>query len=297
MSSVATDTSHVNDDDEEVEHRRYDPGPQASFVPASVRLLLSPRARAMVPLGLSLSDERALQKRPLHASLGGNDSVTSRVSQQSHATSATTLSERAAKKAAEEGAGEYLAKVGVPPARRHTIELGGYFAAPTLRPKLTLFHELRGFFDQVISRSHLTPSFFLSSSTRAGGRSPHHRCRARAIASPSAAHTSLLFRARRQINVSPSVARLTVPHCRAVAVAVLSRLAPPRPQGYRLHCVRRALQRTMRARDWGCKQLFDSIDADGDGCVDANELRGALEAAGVRVRAMEFDALMEVCYR
>ena len=227
MSSVATDTSHVNDDDEEVERRRYDPGPQASFVPASVRLLLSPRARAVVPLGLSLSDERALQKRPLHASLGGSDSVTSRVSQQSHATSATTLSERAAKKAAEEGAGEYLAKVGVPPARRHTIELGGYFAAPTLRPKLTLFHELRGFFDQVISRSHLTPSFFSRlrrapevarpTTAAAHARSPHRPRRLRPCSSAPAARST----SHHPWRVSPSLTAAPSPSLSSPASLLL----------------------------------------------------------------------------
>ena len=197
--SAHTDTSHLNADDATAERHRYDPRLQASSIPASVRLLLSPRPRAEALLGLSLADERALQKRPL------------KLSDPAAIKAASKLSEAAAIKSAE-GTGEYLAPIGVPPARRHTLDLGGYFAAPTLRPPLTLFHELRGFFDQ----------------------------------------------------------------------------------GYRLHCVRLALRRTMRARDWGCKQLFDAIDADGDGCVDAGELRGALEATGVRVRAMELDALMEL---
>ena len=178
-------------------HHRSDPRPQASSVPACVRLLLSPRPRAEAALlGLSLADERALQEKPLKRS----EAI------------AAALKVAEGIKAAE-GTGEYLVQVGVAPARRHTLDLGGYFAAPARRPPLTLFHELRGFYDQ----------------------------------------------------------------------------------GYRLHCVRTALQRTMRARDWGCQQLFDSIDADGDGCIDARELRGALEATGIRVRAMELDALVEVC--
>ena len=172
-----------------------------------MRLLLSPRPRAEAALlGLSLADERALQEKPLKR----NVAIVINASEQSEEAAALKVAEGI--KAAE-GTGEYLVRVGVAPARRHTLDLGGYFAAPARRPPLTLFHELRGFYDQ----------------------------------------------------------------------------------GYRLHCVRTALQRTMRARDWGCQQLFDSIDADGDGCIDARELRGALEATGIRVRAMELDALVEVC--
>ena len=48
--------------------------------------------------------------------------------------------------------------------------------------------------------------------------------------------------------------------------------------------MRQALKKILRARDWGCRQLFDTIDADGDGTIDKGELQLALKCAIARAR-------------
>ena len=51
--------------------------------------------------------------------------------------------------------------------------------------------------------------------------------------------------------------------------------------------LRQALKKILRARDWGCRQLFDTIDADGDGTIDKGELLLALKCVSSETRLRE----------
>ena len=51
--------------------------------------------------------------------------------------------------------------------------------------------------------------------------------------------------------------------------------------------MRQALKKILRARDWGCRQLFDTIDADGDGTIDKGELLLALKCVSSETRLRE----------